>query len=155
MDRGEGYYQRDDLFGVEVGEHFKGASFDIKEAGSCYAVGRYTACVFHLMRVAEYGLKTIGKRVGYTDDRPVWEAVLKYIDVELRRDRDKMSDRFKGDLEFIGGISAHMHAVNLAWRRRVAHVERNYGQEEAKRILDETKNLMQHLAVKLSEINEA
>ena len=145
------YYQKDDLFGAEVGERFKGAAFDIKEAGTCYSVGRYTACVFHLMRVAEFGLKTIGKRVGFVDDRPVWEAVLNFINAELRRDRDKMSELFKGDLEFIGGISAHMHAVNLAWRRRVAHVERTYTQEEAKQIFDATKSLMQHLAKKLSE----
>ncbi|MGO8707239.1 MAG: hypothetical protein ACLQMG_06225 [Terracidiphilus sp.] len=149
------YYQKDDLFGAEVGERFKGASFDIKEAGTCYALGRYTACVYHLMRVSEFGLKAIGKRVGFADDRPVWEAVLKFIDAEVKRDRDKMSALFKGDLEFIGGISAHMHAVNLAWRRRVAHVERTYTQEEAKQIFDATKNLMQHIAVKLSECGDA
>lgn len=84
------------------------------------------------MRVAEFGLKAIGKRVGLTDDRPVWEAVAKYIDAEIRRERDKMSELFKGDMEFLSGISAHMHAVNIAWRRRVAHVERTYTQEEAK-----------------------
>jgi len=145
------YFQKDDLFGAEVGERFKGASFDIKEAGNCYALSRYTACVFHLMRVAESGLKAIGKRVGFSDDRPVWEAVLNYINAEIRRDRDKMSELFKGDLEFIGGIAAHMHAVNIAWRRRVAHVERTYTQEEAKQIFNATKSLMQHLAKNLSE----
>lgn len=145
------YYQKDDLFDVKVGERFKGASFDIKEAGTCYALGRYTACVFHSMRVIEFGLNAIAKRVGYPDDRPMWEPVLNFINAELGKNRDKMSELFKGDIEFLSGISAHMHAVNLAWRRRVAHVERTYTQEEAKRILDETKNLMQHLAVKLSE----
>jgi len=145
------FYQQDELFGSEVAERFKGASTDIQEAGTCYALGRYTACVFHSMRVVEYGLRAIAKRVGFPDDRPMWEPVLNYINAELRRDRDKMSEIFKGDIEFIGGISAHMHAVNLAWRRRVAHVERTYTKDEAKRIMDETKNLMQHIAVKLSE----
>jgi hypothetical protein len=145
------YYQKDDLFGLAVGERFKGASLDISEAGACYAVGRYTACVFHLMRVAEYGLKAIGKRVGFPDNRPIWEPVLKFINAELNRNHNEISALFKGDIEFIAGISAHMHAVNLAWRRRVAHVERTYTQEEAKRIMEETKNLMQHIAEKLSE----
>jgi hypothetical protein len=145
------YYQKDDLFGAEVSERFRGASFDVKEAGTCFSVGRYTACVYHLMRVTEFGLRAIGKRVGFTNTRPVWEAVLKYIDAELRRERDKMSELFKGDVEFFGGISAQMHAVNLAWRRRMAHVERTYTQEEAKRILDATKGLMQHIAQRLSE----
>jgi HEPN domain-containing protein len=143
-------YQQDDFFGVEVGERFKDASFDIKEAGTCYALGRYTACVYHSMRVAEFGLKAIAERVKFPDDRPNWEPVLKFINAELTRNRDVMSAAFKGDIEFISGISAHMHSVNLAWRRRVAHVERTYTQEEAKRILEETRNLMQHLAGKLN-----
>lgn len=148
-------YQKDDLFGEQVGERFKGASFDIKEAGSCYAVGRYTACVYHLMRVAEFGLKSIGKRVGFSDDRAMWEPILGFINAELSRNREKMSDLFKGDIEFLSGIATHMHVVNLAWRRRVAHVERTYTQEEAKQIFDSTRNLMQHIAKKLSEVSEA
>jgi hypothetical protein len=147
-------YQKDDLFGSEVGEQFKDASFDIKEAGTCFALGRYTACVYHLMRVTESGLRVIGKRVGYSDERPVWEAVLKYIDAELRRNYNEMSALFKGDVEFISGISAQMHAVNLAWRRRVAHIERTYSEEEARRIFDSTRNLMQHIASKLSEVQQ-
>lgn len=149
------YYQQDELFGPKVGEHFKGAAFDIKEAGSCYAAGRYTASVYHLMRVVEFAKNSIAKRVDYPDARPNWDGVLNFIDAELKRERDKMSELFKGDLEFIGGIAAHMRAVNIAWRRRVAHVERTYTQEEAKRILQETRNLMQHIAEKLSEVDDA
>lgn len=145
------FYAKPELFGEMVGNKFSGAAFDIEESGSCYATGRYTASVFHLMRVAEYGLDAIAKRVGYSDPRPGWEGVLKYIDAQLKTERDRMSDLFKGDLEFIGGISAHMHGVNLAWRRRVAHIERTYTKDQAKRIYDATKGLMEHLAEKLSE----
>jgi hypothetical protein len=63
-----------------------------------------------------------------------------------------MNALFKGDVEFLSGISAHMHSVNLAWRRKVAHVERTYSQEEARQIFDATKGLMQHIASKLSEV---
>jgi hypothetical protein len=148
------FFQKDDLFGEQVGERFKGASYDIKEAGNCYALRRYTACVYHLMRVAEAGLKAIGKHVGFPDDRPMWESVLKYIDAELRRDYGKMNELFKGDVEFISGISSQMHALNLACRRRVAHVERTYSPDEAVRIFESTRGLMQHIATKLSEVEE-
>jgi hypothetical protein len=40
-----------DPFGVAVGTAFPSVSFDAGEAGKCYALGRNTACVFHLMRV--------------------------------------------------------------------------------------------------------
>jgi hypothetical protein len=147
-------FQKDDLFGEQVGERFKGASFDIKEAGTCFALRRYTACVYHLMRVAEAGLRAIGKRVGYQNERPMWEPVLKYIDAELRRNYDEMSVLFKGDVEFLSGISSQMHALNLACRRRVAHIERTYTLEESKRIYEATRGLMQHIATKLSEVEE-
>jgi hypothetical protein len=82
----------------------------------------------------------------------MWEPMLSYINAELGRNRDKMSELFKGDVEFLSGIAAHMHTVNLAWRRKVSHVERTYTQEEAKQILDAPRNLMQHIAKKLSEV---
>lgn len=158
IDEPEFYYPLDkskshDLFGEKVGSQFKRASIDIDEAGACYATGRYTACVFHLMRVAEAGLNAIAKRVRYDDPRPVWEGVLNYIDKQLRTNYDEMNALFKGDVEFLSGIASHMHDVNLAWRRRVAHVERSYTKEEAKRIFEATKGLMQHVAEKLSELD--
>lgn len=36
---------------------------DVEEAVYCYALGRSTATVFHCMCVAEYGLRTLAKRV--------------------------------------------------------------------------------------------
>jgi hypothetical protein len=145
------YYRQDELFGDKVAKRFRKASFDIEESGTCFALNRHTACVYHLMRVAEWGLKAIAERVGYPDPRPRWEAVLTYIDSQLNKNRDEISALFKGDIEFIAGISTHMHAVNLAWRRRVAHVERTYIEEEALQIMTATKILMQHLSEKLSE----
>ncbi|MFZ1980558.1 MAG: hypothetical protein WAU61_04570, partial [Smithella sp.] len=49
------------LFGDFVNAKFPSASFDIIEAGNCFATARYTACVFHLMRVLEIGLSTLAK----------------------------------------------------------------------------------------------
>jgi len=60
-DSAEDLYEQTRLFGDEVAERFPKAAYDINEAGSCLAAGRYTASVFHLMRVAEYGLRTLAK----------------------------------------------------------------------------------------------
>ena len=45
------FYAERHLFGVTVAVKFPGMLYDIVEAGNCYAMGRSTACVFHLMRV--------------------------------------------------------------------------------------------------------
>src|ERR1700687_6353897 len=43
-------------FGYDVAKAFPRASDDILEATKCYALERYTASVFHLMRAIEIGL---------------------------------------------------------------------------------------------------
>ncbi len=53
------HYMQPVAFGVEVTTKFPTASADIEEAGNCYAVGRNTACVFHLMRVMEIGIRAL------------------------------------------------------------------------------------------------
>ncbi len=54
------YFNQASLFGESVFNNFPSASFDIEEAGKCFAVGRSTACVMHLMRCIEVGLKAVG-----------------------------------------------------------------------------------------------
>jgi hypothetical protein len=49
-------YGKEQAFGEGVAQKFPSSSFDIKEAGNCFATASYTASVFHLMRVLESGL---------------------------------------------------------------------------------------------------
>lgn len=51
------------MFGEKVSLNFPSALEDIKEVGNCYATDRNTACVFHCMRVVEYGLRALAKRL--------------------------------------------------------------------------------------------
>ena len=41
---------------VNAVKPFRDAFYDANEAGHCFAFERFTACVFHLMRCAEFGL---------------------------------------------------------------------------------------------------
>ena len=40
--------------------NFPAANHEASEAGKCFATARYTACVFHLMRVMEVGVQEFG-----------------------------------------------------------------------------------------------
>ncbi|HWN42015.1 MAG TPA: hypothetical protein VNW71_07310, partial [Thermoanaerobaculia bacterium] len=53
------YYEGRHQFGEGVAAAFPSAVIDIEEAGKCYALSRYTACVFHLMRVMESALRVL------------------------------------------------------------------------------------------------
>jgi hypothetical protein len=137
-----------------VMEHFPSVSFDIEEASKSFALERYTASVFHLMRVSEAGLRSIAERVGLVNSRPNWDEAIRYIEGQLRKNYDEMDSIFKGDVEFLSGIAAHMRSVNLAWRRNVSHIERNYSREESKGIYDSTLSVMRHISKTLTEIED-
>lgn len=142
------------LFGEDVASVFGTASFDIVEAGKCLAFDRWIAAVFHLSRVAEIVTVTICKRVGYASKKQSFSGALKYIDSNLEEVRKHSKDanpEFEKDFEFYSKVSAQMHAVNDAWRNRVAHMEKKYTEEEAMRIWDTIRVLMQQLAIEWKE----
>lgn len=55
------YYERDNLFGLEVADAFPSCARDIQNAGNCYALGQADACVHHLMLVLERGLNALAE----------------------------------------------------------------------------------------------
>ena len=57
------YYDQPELFGKEVNAKFPDIQFDVVEAGNCYAAGRGTAVVFHLMRIMETGVQAFGTKL--------------------------------------------------------------------------------------------
>ncbi len=148
------YLTESEPFGKQVATAFPSAIFDLQEAAKCRAFERWTAVVFHLSRVAEIAMVSIGERVGYKSPKPGFGEVLKYMDNQLKKAREDHSNAnplFRGDLEFLSGVTAQMHAVNQAWRAKVSHLDKKYPEEEALRIWDATKGLMQNLSTKLKE----
>jgi len=140
-------YWSDSLFNSATVEYFSEAKFDMTEAGKCLALERSTACVFHLMRVLEYGLQEISCVLGMTDPRPNWDPVIRKIDFELKA---KYEDRvFKGATDFLANVSAHLQAVKVAWRNRAMHIEKKHTMEEAREIYNATRAFMRYLAENL------
>ena len=54
------FYSNFKLFGESFQDKYSfNALRESLGAGNCYAAGGHTACVFHCMRVAEYGLRKL------------------------------------------------------------------------------------------------
>lgn len=51
-------------FGDKVFDTFEGARYDAEHAALCIATGASTAAIFHLMRVVEHGVRSLGKNLG-------------------------------------------------------------------------------------------
>jgi hypothetical protein len=134
-------YNEKELFGKEVNAKFPTIQFDLTEAGNCYALGRGTAAVFHLMRTMEVGVQEFGKKLGVTlTDEKNWQNILDEIDKAIRAlpktpERTKMSQ-----------ASANLYAVKLAWRNEVMHPKDTYTLEEADNLIRQVKIFMEQLA---------
>jgi hypothetical protein len=136
-------------------DRFPSALFDVEEAGKCYAFGRGTACVFHLMRVLELGLRALGASLkDPTLDparNPSWQAILSKGDKELLKPIASRRSEWQVDEAFFSTAHANLRTVQYAWRNPTMHIERTYTDEEAKEVINSTRAFMRHLATKLSE----
>lgn len=137
-------------FGEAAFERFEDARFDATEAGNCYAAGRNTACVFHLMRVMEHSLRALAGTLSIDDpgsgpDRS-WGAILGKIQTKI----DAIASERKGwkqrEGAFFQGAHGLLIGVKDAWRNDCMHLEAKYDESDARRIYDAVNGFMGHLA---------
>jgi ribosomal protein S15P/S13E len=77
-----------DRFSQDLRAAFPDAERDIYDAAQCYVTDNNTASVFHSMRVAEYGLRALAKRVNprLRPEKLEWGAIIR----ELRKKIDEL-----------------------------------------------------------------
>lgn len=77
------------------------------------------------------------------DPKPNWDPILRKIDSELKLRHSERT--IQGSVEFYAELSAHMHAIKLAWRNRVMHVDQIVTEERAKPIFYAVVTFMNYL----------
>jgi hypothetical protein len=125
---------------------------EMAELGSCITAGRWTACVFHSMRLAEYGLRKIAKtmRVTIVDKgtiRPIEYADWNKVITEIRNKITKVRTLPIGpqktkDLEFYSRAADHCEYMKDIWRNEVSHTRKMYNKNEAFGVIDRVKEFM-------------
>ena len=151
-DRAE-YYNAEGGFGADVSAKFPSAKFDIAEAGNCFAVGRFTGCVFHLMRVLEVGLVALGKVFGVSLAHTNWHPAIEEIEKKIRHMGDgpnKASD-WKEQQEYYSQAASHFMFLKEAWRNYTAHARGRYAEDEAETIFVNVRSFMQKLSERVTE----
>jgi hypothetical protein len=148
-------YFAPNILGDTVAENFWSAKRDIEDAAKCLAFGQGTASVFHLMRVMETGLRSLGKSLNNPDldprRNPSWEAILRKCDDELAKPLKDRSSEWKSEDQFYSKAIANLRAVKNAWRNPTMHVEINYEVDEAEDVFNAVRGFMRHLSTKLHE----
>lgn len=144
------------LFHKSITERMEETSDDIVEACRCFVADRFTACVFHLMKIVEYGLLEVARLVGITDPKPSWGSILQRLDRLCNHTRfDELPDTVKPHLAMIRELLPRMHAIQHAWRNKVLHVDNHLivtggiNEEIAKDIMNAVEIFMKTLVAQL------
>jgi hypothetical protein len=152
-------------FGEEVEKRFSGAVEDMREAGTCFALGRWTGVVHHCMGIVQEGMTELGKDLGcqldiYLHD---WNKMIAQLNSAITAKRSlvlgglgksKASASSKRDwnkLEpFYNEVLTDVIAMKNAWRNPGFHFRLpQMTESKAKKILDRVREFMENLAENL------
>lgn len=133
-------------------------AFDVEESAKCFACDRYTAAVFHVMRVAEFGALAVGDLLEMKDAKPGWHGVLERMRQILAK---KYADLTPCELKhhkLLESLMPLMEAMQSSWRYKIIHPANElalvFGPGEvqpcvAQDILTTTRAFMRTLALEL------
>ena len=132
-------------------DKFPSAEFNLTEAAKCFALGRYTACVFHLMLLLETPLNVFAKEVGVDIDRNNnWGGLLDHIEKEVNKmDYKTIQDR--KNKEYYSQLISNFRPIKTGWRNYTMHGNNKYTEENAQRIFSNVEGFMKELTVKFTE----
>jgi hypothetical protein len=142
------FYRNGGFFSPLALDKFGRAVEDIEEAGKCLAVQQSTACVFHLMRVMELGVRGLARRLRVaTIDLNIssWNEIANHTNNAINRLPAKTAKE-KARKANLGVASANLNAVRIAWRNEVMHPKQTYTRAEAHDVFNAVRAFMNHLA---------
>jgi hypothetical protein len=152
------YFRREGelpLFGQSVADSFARATYDIREAGCCLGLARFTAAVFHLMRVLEVGLSALGTKFDVSLEHTNWGPAIEQIDSRIKgMHKDPLWKELpdcKEQQEFYSQAVSHFEVLKNAWRNYTMHRRAFYTEEQAEEIYNGVRGFMQKLATRLNE----
>jgi len=148
------------LFGADVYAKFESARSDIKDSGNCLAVELPTAAVFHLMRTAEHGLRTLAKILRVTllhkgkrqaIEFADWEKVLTGIKNKIAAAHQlSPGPKRQRKLAYYSDAADHCTFMKDIWRNDVSHARKSYIDSEAIAVYGRVREFMVFVAAHLS-----
>lgn len=149
----QSFYSEEELslFGSDVQTKFDQASHDIAEAGRCFALERWDACVHHLMLATEIAMRKWAKDLKFKTKVPVeledMEAILREAEAKLKvlKNQRRSAKRDRA-IKYLAETSAHFGFIKDAWRKHSAHGRERYDERKAKNLMNHVEAFMRMLA---------
>ena len=140
-------YETKPLLSAAALKKFPRSTEDMEEAGKCFALGRYTACVFHLMRVMERGVQRLGKKLKVTIpvEEKDWGKISTHVNGALNRLPNSTVQEKRIHARYTKA-AVYLDNVRESWRNPTMHPKETYTDEEAEDCLRFVKQYMEFLA---------
>lgn len=137
---------------------FASAQSEIEAGLDCYGLERYPACVFHMMRVAEIGMRALARerQVTFPNHRlewAEWENVIDQIDSKAKAATAGMSRGPERDAAraFYAAAIAQLRAFKET-RNRIMHTRGPvFDDLDALRAINQVRDFMNGLSAKIGE----
>ena len=140
------YYEQKAAFGNQVTTRFPSMAVDIEEAGNCLALGRITACIFHLMRAMEAAIQELGNSLNIPNTRETdWQIIQNHVNGALKR-LPQSTKAEKSRLAELSEMAAHLQHVKDAWRNPTMHPKDSYTEDQGIEIYANVRTFIKHLA---------
>lgn len=137
---------------------FPSTAPEIEEGVDCYALEHNTACVFHMMRIAEQGLRALSRERQVSFARKplewaTWQEMLDQIESSGRAAARALPAGIQRDaaLAFYSGATGQIHGFKDTFRNVVMHVRRSYDELDALKAINQVRDFMNGLSAKIGE----
>lgn len=123
---------------------------EFQRAGRCFAYGENTACIFHLMRVADFYFRKVAEKLGVKYDARNWHGIGEKISSEMEKKYSEKTVEWKHLEPFYAEILADIQAMGRGHRNPVLHeLEKKYDEREALYMLTVIESFAVHAAKNL------
>jgi hypothetical protein len=159
------YWNNPEIFGKYFILSFpEAASFEMLEVGKCFAAARGTACVFHCMRVAEYGLRKLARQLRVTIGDHGKKCPLEYGDwnkviTAVRNKISKIRQQPAGPkrekvLQYYSSAADQCEYLKDIWRNELMHTRRFYSKSETLGVINRVRDFIEPFLLKEKDANK-
>lgn len=133
------FWEADGLLSDRAKAVFKVGAAEVRASATAYAYGLWNASIFHSMRAAEDGLRSLAEKFGLqSEGAEQWGNIINRLEsklIEIAK-QPKTSDEKKQHLQPLSELVVDLRLFKDAWRNQNAHTVLEYSGGQALTVLN-------------------